>query len=105
MLYSLLVFVSRLLKAAWSGWPTKTAPRLSLFHVRLGEVLQRKSWSGGNWADNPDIQLALFKNEGHLSPWKPFANPQDGVFQAKEVEEAIEGMLCGWRSPAAGLTG
>lgn len=34
------------------------------------------------------------KNEGRPSPWKPLANLQDIVsFQAKEVEETIEGML------------
>lgn len=33
----------------------KIAPRLSLFQMRLGEVLQRKSRSRGNWADDPNI--------------------------------------------------
>ncbi|XP_010833426.1 PREDICTED: breast carcinoma-amplified sequence 4 [Bison bison bison] len=34
------------------------------------------------------------ENEGRLSPWKPLANLQDIVsFQAKEVEETIEGLL------------
>lgn len=33
----------------------KSATRLPLFQMRLGEVSQRKSRSGGNWADNPNI--------------------------------------------------
>nr|XP_023394493.1 breast carcinoma-amplified sequence 4 isoform X3 [Loxodonta africana] len=58
------------------------------------ELLKRGRRSRRNWAHNPKILHLKKKMTGRLSPWKPLANLQDIVsFQAKVVEEAIEGML------------